>query len=393
MALLALGGLLLRRRRTAKGPSEDENERLVSGGGMALGPEPDPSAQILAKVDTTEDTSFISDFSSSDINTLQEDTGEVDPLAEADVYIAYGRYQQAENLIKQALDKSPERPNLKLKLLDIYFTTRNLAAFTRLAEEIDAAGLPGQEPQLWEHACSMGRELLPAHPLFKMPERPVTAQRGMERTGIGQKPSPPVDELANLDLDLDTDLSEVTNAPRYTPVLDFPPRSKTTAPAPDKPPPSPLGMPDQESEFTLNLDDLISLEDIDLGDIELEPEVSIKPKSTDKKDVPSLSSKRPAPSPPPFVLPEEEDVQAISLDDMDLGMESFQPSTGSGKNFASEPPKAIDLGEEVETKLDLARAYLEMGDGEGAREILQEVLTEGNPSQQATARKLLTQVH
>jgi pilus assembly protein FimV len=45
--------------------------------------------------------------------------------------------------------------------------------------------------------------------------------------------------------------------------------------------------------------------------------------------------------------------------------------------------------DEVTTKLDLARAYLEMGDKEGAREILQEVVTEGNSNQQANARSML----
>jgi pilus assembly protein FimV len=48
-----------------------------------------------------------------------------------------------------------------------------------------------------------------------------------------------------------------------------------------------------------------------------------------------------------------------------------------------------DAWEEASTKLDLARAYLEMGDKEGAREILEEVVQEGGPEQQADARKLL----
>ncbi len=45
--------------------------------------------------------------------------------------------------------------------------------------------------------------------------------------------------------------------------------------------------------------------------------------------------------------------------------------------------------DEAATKLDLARAYIDMGDSEGARDILDEVLAEGNDSQQAEARELL----
>jgi pilus assembly protein FimV len=50
-----------------------------------------------------------------------------------------------------------------------------------------------------------------------------------------------------------------------------------------------------------------------------------------------------------------------------------------------------ELREEVNTKLDLARAYLEMGDREGAREILQEVLNEGDADQKAEAGKLIAE--
>ena len=49
----------------------------------------------------------------------------------------------------------------------------------------------------------------------------------------------------------------------------------------------------------------------------------------------------------------------------------------------------IDDVDEISTKLDLARAYVEMGDAEGAREILGEVMEEGNDGQQAEAQKML----
>jgi len=66
------------------------------------------------------------------------------------------------------------------------------------------------------------------------------------------------------------------------------------------------------------------------------------------------------------------------LDDLDLGL----GNTASEADFAADDP--------VQTKIDLARAYIEMGDAEGAREILQEAMQEGSPAQQEVARGMLS---
>ncbi|MCZ7654418.1 MAG: hypothetical protein M5R42_09255 [Rhodocyclaceae bacterium] len=55
---------------------------------------------------------------------------------------------------------------------------------------------------------------------------------------------------------------------------------------------------------------------------------------------------------------------------------------------AAEPP----VGDEVATKLELAKAYEEMGDKEGARELLTEVAKEGNAEQQAKAQSMLAKL-
>jgi pilus assembly protein FimV len=47
---------------------------------------------------------------------------------------------------------------------------------------------------------------------------------------------------------------------------------------------------------------------------------------------------------------------------------------------------------EVGTKLDLARAYMDMGDPDGARSILEEVLSEGNASQKQEAQRLMESI-
>jgi pilus assembly protein FimV len=48
--------------------------------------------------------------------------------------------------------------------------------------------------------------------------------------------------------------------------------------------------------------------------------------------------------------------------------------------------------DEVSTKLDLARAFIDMGDTEGARGSLEEVMSEGNAEQKAEAKALLEQI-
>ncbi len=75
------------------------------------------STEVLAS-DT--ETSFLSDFSADDMESLQPDDTEADPMSEADVFMVYGRYQQAEELLQNAIKSEPERIDYQLKLLEVY---------------------------------------------------------------------------------------------------------------------------------------------------------------------------------------------------------------------------------------------------------------------------------
>ncbi len=160
--LLILLGLIMRRRREAE--AEFAESILVTPNGEAVMTAGRGSAGAINE--PSEETSFMSDFSPSDIDALQDETGEVDPISEADVYIAYGRYQQAEELIKQAIERFPEREELKYKLLEIYYSARNEANYSGLAEELQQAGLEKQKPDIWAKIVAMGRELNPSNALF-----------------------------------------------------------------------------------------------------------------------------------------------------------------------------------------------------------------------------------
>jgi pilus assembly protein FimV len=88
-----------------------------------------------------------------------------DPLAEADFHMAYGLYDQAADLIKIAISREPERRDLRLKLLEVYFVWGNKEQFLQLARELAASRdktLPGE----WEKVIIMGRQIAADDPLF-----------------------------------------------------------------------------------------------------------------------------------------------------------------------------------------------------------------------------------
>lgn len=89
---------------------------------------------------------------------------DVDPLAEADVYIAYGRDVQAEDILKEALNKQPDSLPIRVKLLSIYAGRKDVKSFDVLARELH--GMTQGEGGEWEHAAELGREIDPANPLY-----------------------------------------------------------------------------------------------------------------------------------------------------------------------------------------------------------------------------------
>jgi pilus assembly protein FimV len=91
--------------------------------------------------------------------------GEGDPLAEADFHMAYGLYDQAADLVKIAISREPQRRDLKLKLLEVFFVWGNREQFLVTARELASTrdqALPGE----WEKTVIMGRQIAPEDALF-----------------------------------------------------------------------------------------------------------------------------------------------------------------------------------------------------------------------------------
>jgi pilus assembly protein FimV len=112
-------------------------------------------------VDTSH-TSDQTDFSQAGPGSI--DTDEVDPVAEADVYMAYGRDVQAEEILLEAKQKDSKRYAIHLKLLEIYLNRKDAKQFETLAS--DLYGETGGVGADWEKAAAMGLKLDPANPLF-----------------------------------------------------------------------------------------------------------------------------------------------------------------------------------------------------------------------------------
>ena len=127
-------------------------------------------------VDTSA-SAIQTDFSQSGLSAIDTDEG-VDPVAEADVYMAYGRDAQAEEILLDALKNEPERQAIRAKLLEIYAQRRNMLQFETVAGELYAhTGGAGPE---WEKAAALGRKLDPHNPLYargvkEEPPKPAAA--------------------------------------------------------------------------------------------------------------------------------------------------------------------------------------------------------------------------
>jgi len=182
--LLILFGIAQRRKRNAPPVKPMPTEPSVLGA-------PGASAQSLfaesggQSVDTNNSV-FNSSFAPS---ASQLDTNEVDPVAEADVYIAYGRDAQAEEILKEALRTHPDRHPVRLKLLEIYATRKDARAFELQARELHA--LTNGQGDDWAHAAALGLGIDPQNPLYAnaapAPAQTPSAQERSQQAILSQQ--------------------------------------------------------------------------------------------------------------------------------------------------------------------------------------------------------------
>jgi len=420
-----------------------------------------------------------------------------DPLAEADFHIAYGLYDQAADLVRIAIQREPQRRDLKLKLLEVFFVWGNKEQFLTMAREL-ADTRVGSEAGEWEKIVIMGKQIAPEDSMFADggAASAVGVDLNLDAGGAGRVDFDPFDVSSRLDVTgggspdpVDLDLGSALRDPDATGEgLALPDRDsgQTTremtvkmtpagseSPTVEQPALRPLDEPtirekvegamrrklssDQTAE--LALDDL----GLELGSLEqTDSSLGLKPVDAPgpRADAPTMvagldeNSQRllraaaarqggngtddsqitehgasgtwfltdrelggdvdltkgrsidpGATASMKFDMPEENyDISstsrlaAIDRNNLDFPVEPTREQPAMGGNIqmpgsATEELAVPDLEpvtlSEVGTKLDLARAYVDMGDPDGARNILNEVLSEGSASQKQEAQRLL----
>ena len=168
--LLLLGGLMVARYRKNKKMGHVDSSFLES----RLQADSFFGASGGQHVDTRENNPVVSSmaYTPSQLDT----SGDVDPVAEADVYLAYGRDQQAEEILKEALRNHPERIAIHTKLVEIYAKRRDGKALDRIATE--AFKLTQGHGSEWRHIAKIGREINPDTLIYQSrPEQPVVASK------------------------------------------------------------------------------------------------------------------------------------------------------------------------------------------------------------------------
>ena len=214
VALLA-GWLVLRNKRR-RGLDGFEKSILTSGGLKAN----TVFGNTLGGSVNTGDTSFLTDFSQSSSGMI--DTNDVDPIAEAEVYMAYGRDKQAEEILRDAISKEPTRYELHMKLLEVYAGRNDIAAFETTAGELYTT-LGAQDP-VWAKVAEMGRQIEPENPLYQgvsapAPEEFTATNSNLKAADFAEEP---ISEKPSLDFSLDAGPEEVAGDAPFTSAVDSP---------------------------------------------------------------------------------------------------------------------------------------------------------------------------
>ncbi|MCB4811558.1 peptidoglycan-binding protein [Methylovorus menthalis] len=198
--LLLLGGWLYLRNKRKRNLDTFEKAILTSSG---LKANTVFGSTLSSKVDSG-DTSFLTDFSQTGGGMI--DTHDVDPIAEAEVYMAYGRDAQAEEILRDAIAKDPKRYELHHKLLEMYAARKDTSAFETLAGEIYAT-IGASDPQ-WRKVAELGRKLDGQNPIYQGGEDGLGLDDDL---GLDDVPSRANADIASaMDFSLDDNLDEET---------------------------------------------------------------------------------------------------------------------------------------------------------------------------------------
>ena len=302
--------------------------------------------------------------------------GDVDPVAEADVYLAYGRDLQAEEILKEAMRATPDRLAVRTKLLEVYAKRRDTKGFELLATQLYA--LTKGAGADWSQAQALGQQIDPDNQLYQPGGHPeeiildgervvveplsaTTQPHSIQSVPTEVMADSELPQLADLDLDLNLDLPDDGASARameatqpMTPgalrpndlSLDF--DDEPTTPVRRAQPAKPLVAPDLDLDsLRMDLDDVPTARErtIDLGQRGGDTTIDFR-----------------------------------DFENTDSGPLT-EPATVASDTLDNSDPLA--------RKLELAEEFRQIGDLEGARDLLEEVVAKAGGTLRAKAQAML----
>lgn len=388
-------------------------------------------------------------FNSNFVPSVSHLDTNVDPVAEADVYIAYGRDAQAEEILKEALRNQPSRNAIRVKLLEIYANRKDPRSFEILASELYS--LTRGEGEDWQQAAALGLNVDPANPLYgggKLQDQVIAKANSITA------PTQPMEGLDFNSLTAPTQPNEPQVAPipelvhTAAPAELLAPLTATelgkhgSAPATSAAVSGEKHVNDMDfdleglgSEASANQNTILLSTSHDAGKSMLDAldfELDHKPAAAVAKvaeksepapmafgaleipaagqppiyepahlhiDIPAETKPVKAPAAPsfvpnaePMVAPLEFNLAGMNLD-LDGAVHAHAPAASAAPAaVVKDAAVSTAANPEMATKLDLAVAYKEIGDKEGARELLEEVLKGGSAEQVDAAKTLLAKL-
>ena len=408
------GGLILMRRRNQ---DEDFPEVLLD--------EPEAKVKLSLPDDDAGDSESEDEEDEEDVTQQTSDV-----IGEAEIYIAYGRFPQAISFLQNAIHNEPKRVDVQLKLLEVYVQTEDATALNLQFEQLkllgdDTATAQGAELQgqiagaAETSAASMDATVLSSEPIDAIAEPAADDDLSFDLDDLDAEIEDDddldlgdaldaadegdeltLDEAMELgDADLDLDLDALSDEPAATDDadLDLDLGDDLDLDLDDDDgiaDTQQLGGGELDLSEELDLSDDLDLSDeldldsddgdddaLDLGDLGLDDDddgaitLDLDDDDDDALDLSDLADDN------ELDLGDDDDALDLgSLDDDVLDLGDLEDDDDLGE---------LNLDEDASSKLELARAYIEMGDKEGAKSLLDEVVSEGTDAEVSEANELL----
>ena len=387
--LLAIAALLIllvlwrvRQRRAAEAYDDDDDEVFWADGVADAQQVGGSDVEAEADVEVLSQDSIGSGFvaQTEAARGVSVTTDEVDPVAEADLYAAYGRVEQAIEVLRSAIRTNPERIDFKVKLLEVLAQQGDAEAFETLAQQV--SGLVETRSAEWTTISKFGRRLNPTNPLFGKVDSP-TSDSALASDGDGDVAA----AVPGLDLDaeLDSMFKDANTAPSPAAGLEPP------AAAMDAEQISSVGEAIEIPTAQANLEASVESAPLEYAPVESDAQVERvgdgDDMALDFDPVPVMMEVEAATEAPESKEETPSGDVAESSNTIEFSLDDPLSDDGGDALAESSDSTGID-DRDIEGKLDLARAYVEIGDETAAIELLNEIDQQGTSAHKEVADAL-----